>query len=103
MNHQFGGARHQIARLFMRAVGRLGLSFTIGLALGTAVWVVAMMNERHSLAAALREEVEDGLGLLEGLVALGGFCGAVVGLGWGVQTVMGSPAERGATPDHGGV
>ena len=68
----------------LKFVCRLTLGLAIGVALGVSLWVVAMVCQGHSLASAMRGEVEDGLGLLEGLVALGGLCGTGVGMCWGI-------------------
>jgi hypothetical protein len=72
-------SRHRIGHL-----GRLALGLTIGMALGAGIWAAAMAWQGHNLASAIHGEVEDGLSLLQAVVALGGMCGTGVGLCWGV-------------------
>lgn len=79
---------------------RLVVGIVTGLALGVGYWAAAMILQGHSIAAALQGQVEDALGLLEGLTALGGLCGAGVGLCYGLVSLGQSRAERFAAPDR---
>jgi hypothetical protein len=73
-----------MAHATLKFLCRLNLALAIGVALGVTLWSVIMAWQGHSLATAMRGEVEDGLGLLEGLAALGGLCGTGTGLCWGL-------------------
>jgi hypothetical protein len=79
--------------------GRLAVGIAVGLGLGAACWAVELARRGHGILAALRGEVEDGLGLLQGLAALGGLCGAAVGLGTGLVVAARTEAEPVAALD----
>ena len=68
--------------------GRLALGLVIGVTLGAGYWTAQMLREGHNLSEALQGQVEDALGGLEGLVALGGMCGAGVGLCSGLAVLL---------------
>jgi hypothetical protein len=90
-----------IARRALEAIARLSACVAAGVALGGAAWAVAMMLNGHGLVAAASGQVEDGLGLLQGLATLGGMCGAGIGLAWGALALTRGPdAEPISTPDR---
>jgi hypothetical protein len=80
-------------------VGRLVAGLVVGLALGAGYWAAAITLQGHSIAEAVHGQVEDALGLLEGLIALGGLCGAGVGLGSGVVALGKSCVDPGAAAE----
>lgn len=91
----FGDGKRPMGRGLLKFVCRLGSGLAIGVTLGAAIWAVTMVAQGHTLPSAVRGEVEDGLGLLQGLAALGGLCGSVVGMGWGlVRLVNGETTRR---------
>ena len=66
---------------FARVVaGRLAVGVATGLAVAAGYWGADLAWQGHSFAAAARGEVEDALGTLQGLAALGVLCGAGVWL-----------------------
>jgi hypothetical protein len=65
-------------------VGRLGLGIAVGLALATAIWTANLTWDGHSVAEAVQGHVEDAIGRLQALAALGTLCGAAVGLCSGI-------------------
>jgi hypothetical protein len=75
---------HAMARWVLNLSGRLVLGLAIGLVLGANFWAAGMILGGHSIADALHGRVEDALGKLTALIALGGLCGAGAGLGWGL-------------------
>ena len=84
-----------MAHPILRLVFRVLLALVVGGAIGAGIWAVEMAWQGHSLSSAIHGEVEDGLGLLQGLTALGGTCGTVVGLFWGVVRFRnGSAVDR---------
>jgi hypothetical protein len=61
-------------------VGRLALGIAVGAVLAAALWAAIMTGNGHSVTDALNGQIEDAIGKLEGLVALGTLCGAGIGL-----------------------
>ena len=85
-----------MARGISKVVGRVALGLLVGLTLGAVFWAAVLTLQGHNVAEALRGQVEDALGSLEALVALGGLCGAGVGLCGGLAAMAKSRAEPGA-------
>jgi hypothetical protein len=52
-----------------------------------------MIMQGHGILEALQGQVEDAVGLLEGLIALGGLCGTGVGLLYGLAALNQRCAE----------
>ena len=80
-------ARAAIWRGVLVVCGHVAVGAAIGLALAAAYWAAAMVLGGHSIAEAARGQVEDGLGLLQGLAALGILCGGGVGLCFGPRAL----------------
>jgi hypothetical protein len=72
--------RNMIGRIASIVVGRLAVGVTVGLVLAAGVWIVDLVYHGESVVAAAWGQVEDSLGVLQALEAIGGLCGAVVGL-----------------------
>lgn len=64
------------------AIAKVILSTAIGTATGVLYWVQELLVEERSISSALKGEIEDALGRLEGLASLGGVVGLAVGLLW---------------------
>jgi hypothetical protein len=84
-----------MVRGVVTVASRLILGLIVGLILGAGYWAAALAWEGHGVAEALRCEVEDGLGLLQGLLALGGLCGTGVGLCSGLTALDRTRSEPG--------
>jgi hypothetical protein len=70
-----------VARIFFRFV----LAVLIAALLASAVWVCDVWMKGGTVPRALRGEVENSLGILDGLLRLAFFVGAPVGLVWGLM------------------
>jgi hypothetical protein len=69
-----------VARIFLRFV----LALLIAGTLASAVWVCDVWMKGQTVPRALRGEVEDSLGTLDGLLRLAFLVGSPVGLLWGL-------------------
>ena len=62
-----------------------------GLAIGELIavlfWVTWILGNGNSVVDAIQGQVEDGIGTLEGLVALGALVGGPVGLLWALNSI----------------
>jgi hypothetical protein len=76
-----------MARRALIVGSRLVAGVALGLALGAGYWALALTLGGHNLIDASQGGVEDGLGMLQGLAALGTLCGAGVGLCWGLAAL----------------
>lgn len=65
---------------------RVILCATVGVAISTSIWAGNLMCEGKSIPAALRGEVEDAIGTLQGLTMMGFLVGGAVGLVYGCVT-----------------
>jgi hypothetical protein len=74
-----------------RVLARLVIGIVAGLALGAAYWAIHFAPQGVNLLAAARGEMEDAQGALQGLLALGGLCGAGVGLLAALRAALESP------------
>jgi hypothetical protein len=61
------------------------LGVFIGAVIACLIWAGFLWSADKGIGPALRGEVEDAIGALEGLLALGGIVGLVVGLNWGLS------------------
>jgi hypothetical protein len=66
---------------------RITIGVGVGLAVAAAYWAAAMIFGGHEIVEAMRGQVEDGLGVLQGMATLGALCCAGVGLGCGLLAV----------------
>src|SRR5262249_39485910 len=85
-----------MARGVLRVACRLALGLAAGLALGAGYWAADLAWRGDSIASAIQGQVDDGVGLVMGLAALGGLCGAGVGPGSGLAAFGRSRAGPGA-------
>ena len=81
-----------VARGVLRLFTRTALGVVIGLAVAAAYWSAIMIRGGHGILEALRGQVEDGLGTLQGLAALGVLVGAGVGLASGLAAISNDQA-----------
>ncbi len=68
------------SRLWMLALGWVILGILIGVTIGGLFWWVWLAQIGKSISEAVRGEVDDGIGTLQGMTALGGLVGCAVGL-----------------------
>lgn len=87
-------------RLLIVAV-RLAVGLAVGLTLVTLVWIAHLWWGGKSIDDALRGNVEDALGLLQGLLTLGGLIGGAVGLCHGLLATGTSGGHGTAANDRG--
>ena len=71
---QGGSARPRIV------LGRLAVGLCIGVSIGWMLWWANVAQKGGTVAQALRGEVEDALGVLQGLITIGVLAGGTVGL-----------------------
>lgn len=73
-------AARSIVAACLVVAGRLFLCVAIGEILAGLCWGLYLAFNGHGVVEALRGEVEDSLGTLEALLAIGVLCGGVVGV-----------------------
>jgi hypothetical protein len=83
-------------RPWIRVSGLISLCIVIGVTIGILIWCNDLARKGKTIADGLQGKVEDGISLLQGLTALGGFVGAGVGL----ATSLVSTARRNSTSAH---
>ena len=67
-------------RDFYIVASRLALGLVIGPLVAASYWCIHLHSQDKSVVAALNGQVEDAIGLLTGLLALGTVVGVVVGI-----------------------
>jgi hypothetical protein len=72
----------------MTVAGWTGFGSSAGLAFGALVWLLFLAARRKGVGEALRGEVEDALGALQGFTTLGFLIGTGVGAIFGLAKVM---------------
>jgi hypothetical protein len=80
-------SQHRTARCFLATLGWSAAGIVLGGLIGTLIWCGHFLAEGQSLGKAIMGEVEDALGALQGLLALGGLIGGGVGLLNGLRKV----------------
>ena len=66
---------------------RIALGILIGATIASLIWFGWLSATGKSVGEAIRGEVEDAIGILEGVLALGIVIGASVGLIWGLASL----------------
>jgi hypothetical protein len=73
----------KVAHVLIRSVAGILIGAT-GVSL---LWIGWLFSHGKSVGEAMNGEVEDAIGLLQGLLALATFVGAPVGFLWGIATL----------------
>jgi hypothetical protein len=76
--------RVSLWRKCLVAVGYCTVCVTIGILISISFWAVYIVGEGHRISSALNGEVEDALGKLQAVVALGCLSGGVIGVVYGL-------------------
>jgi hypothetical protein len=63
------------------------MGIVVGLLIAMSYWAAHLACRGASLTEALRGQVEDALGVLQALLALGGLCGSAIGLCAGLRAL----------------
>jgi hypothetical protein len=77
-------SRWERAKLAGGILVLLAIGIAVGVVISGFLWWTSIVGKGKTVAAALGGEVEDAIGLLEGLVSLGVVVGTIVGLAWGL-------------------
>jgi hypothetical protein len=78
----------KLLRRCLTVLSRIALGTMIGLTVGALFWVRDLSLNGYSIADGLSGNVEDALGVLQGLLTLGGLIGFTVGLLHGLAVLL---------------
>jgi hypothetical protein len=79
-------------------LGGLLFGLLVGTGIGLLIWWGYLTQQGEAIGPALRGEVEDALGVLQGVVTLGASVGGGVGLIYGIWSANRQSKQRPPTP-----